>query len=612
MSLSEREDDSIVEISGVDLLTERDNSVKDLQEVHHLLTFHSLSLIRKQKDWITNGKQPQQRSCLLTMELENLERKIKRKKNPLKPAKAFFKANALIDKSIEEFHKQYMKQISMISEDNQELQIRIDKLIELNGALQEEAAKSIQKTAKIKILQEERQYLTDTLDTTDQMLASLLINDGQEGSPIKKELSCNLQSVKSYIQRLEEVREAHLSEIQSLKISAQNIRKSNSEIGDSEIKKHIPKTAYETRFSADCHTRRGYRRTTARGSLLRWMMVFLLFICLAPGAVNTNNNNNETIDQNVCAFNGNNDCQEYPEYNQDEALRYLHYAKVAFCKNTSILSWSCGPMCDKTSHVPGKVRYIPEGPGYKVQGYVAQISEASANSNSTKCIVSFRGSLNPSNWLADSMFYLVQWPLQSSWLSFSNDDQNAEEEENWCEGCKTHHGFAAAYEELKVDVHSAIEDLGCTNLVVAGHSLGAAVGTIAILDLRRKNHQVDGTWAYGVPRVGNQRFVEVFEEEAALQGVSPPMWRVVHYHDPVPRFGLGVHGALEVYYTDRESSNYVVCAPEDGKAGENTSEACMLGVPKWSLINMDHVRYLNETFAFKDFPTECKDGTLHS
>ena len=242
----------IMQISGVDLLTERDNSVNELQEVHHLMTFNSLVLIQKQKDWIEGSiaaqKGKPQRS-LLTMELENLERKIKllmdvkawpndrerrkQEKNPLTPSRAFFKAMALIDKSIEQFHKQYLKHISTVSEDNHELKIRIDKLVELNKALQEEASKSRQKTAKIKILQQERKDLKQTVDATDQMLASLLVNAKQEGSPIKRE-SSNLQSVKTYIQKLEEEREAHLSEIQSLKTPVQGPTESNSETDDSE------------------------------------------------------------------------------------------------------------------------------------------------------------------------------------------------------------------------------------------------------------------------------------------------------------------------------------------------------------------------------------------
>jgi hypothetical protein len=325
------------------------------------------------------------------------------------------------------------------------------------------------------------------------------------------------------------------------------------------------------------------------GTFLQWMapaIVGLLLLCSMIEIEVNNDNANECTLEDGC---------KNPEYNEEEALEHLLYSKAAFCSEQAITSWSCGAMCDRAP--TDKVRYIPEGPVAKVQGYVAQIP-IEIPDGSTKCIVSFRGSLNFSNWMADLDFRLRDWPL--------GELKNAE----WCKGCRAHKGFSDAYDELRDDVHEAIRELGCTRLVLAGHSLGAAVATIASFDLRSAmGYQVEATWAFGLPRVGNREFVESFEAAAASEGVSPPIWRVVHFHDPVPRlpptwpFGVA-HGGLEVYYTDRASSNYLVC-PQDGKR-ENISKECMGGVPPWQLLNTDHVDYLNETFAFKDFPDECK------
>ena len=102
---------------------------------------------------------------------------------------------------------------------------------------------------------------------------------------------------------------------------------------------------------------------------------------------------------------------------------------------------------------------------------------------------------------------LRPWPL--------NDLSDAE----WCPGCKAHYGFAGAYDELRDDVHTAIQELNCTRLVLSDHSLGAAIATIATFDLlSAMGYKVDA-------RIGNAEFVNSFEA----------MWRVVHYHDPVPR-----------------------------------------------------------------------------
>lgn len=312
---------------------------------------------------------------------------------------------------------------------------------------------------------------------------------------------------------------------------------------------------------------------------------------------------------------------ESPEYNEDEALEHVFYSKVAFCTEHAIKSWSCGEMCKRAPIVgKDKIRYISEGERFKVQGYVAQIPVRSAapgkslgleealnvknynddNDDDIKCMISFRGSLNVANWYADFLTMLRPWPL------------NELSDADWCRGCKAHYGFTEAYEELRADVHSAIADLNCTRLVLAGHSLGGAIATIASFELRTAmGYKVDATWTFGKPRIGNAKFVNNFDAAAAQQNIYPPLWRVVHYHDPVPRApphlpGIHpvVHGSLEIYYTDRASSAYNIC-PQHG-AVENTSEACMGGWPLYLPVNMDHISYLNQSFAFKDFPDECK------
>jgi len=298
---------------------------------------------------------------------------------------------------------------------------------------------------------------------------------------------------------------------------------------------------------------------------------------------------------------------EYPEYNEDEALKYVFYSKVAFCTERAVASWSCGDMCERAPIVgTDRVRFIREGEKYKVQGYVAQVptqEHGSAdrhrkihNANDVQCVLSFRGSVNWQNYVAD----FTPWPL--------NDLSGSE----WCPGCKVHNGIALAYEDIRDDVLRSITELGCTRLVVAGHSLGAAIGTLATFDLRKTlGYQIDATWAFGKPRIGNAEFLRSYVAAATEQGVSPPMWRVVHYHDIIPRLppklpGLleFVHEPLEVYYTNRASSEYNVCT-QIGDV-ENQTDYCMWSWPLVRSKPEDHVDYLNQTFEFKDFPQECK------
>jgi len=299
------------------------------------------------------------------------------------------------------------------------------------------------------------------------------------------------------------------------------------------------------------------------------------------------------------------------------------------CGNVSILSLEGGTTgtiddLEQQQHEPtNMIRYIPVGAKYGVQGYVAQIPSTSSSTalsndlssdsntsssssssnktrttttttittaNNTKCIVSFRGSLTMKNWYADLLMMMKPWPtkamiqnltttttttttaMSSNTSTGTNNDNTTVHLNNslmWsCPGCKAHHGFAAAYDELRYNVHTAIQELQCTSLVVTGHSLGAAIAMIASFDLRKIStvpsssaavsnndpltgtnssssnvegsigggYYVESTWTFGLPRVGNGEFVNSFVAAAKSQNVSPPLWRIIHYHDPVHEY----------------------------------------------------------------------------
>ena len=238
-----------MEISGVDLLSELDSSVNQLQEVNHLMTFNALVLIQKQKDWIEGSNDAtdgvnKSSSAMISMELENLERRIKslmdhkgfvnekerkkHEKDPFTPSKAFFKSMALIDKSIQQFHKGYLKCMSKTSEENHDLKERVDKLVEVNTSLQEQAERSLKKTEIIRKLQKEREALTRKVNSFDQMLSSLLINNGHKNSPSESQ-SSKIHSIKMYIQKLEMERNALQEEIQELNTTTDDTESDSDE-----------------------------------------------------------------------------------------------------------------------------------------------------------------------------------------------------------------------------------------------------------------------------------------------------------------------------------------------------------------------------------------------
>merc|ERR1712113_558943 len=84
----------------------------------------------------------------------------------------------------------------------------------------------------------------------------------------------------------------------------------------------------------------------------------------------------------------------------------------------------------------------------------------------------------------------------------------------------------------------------------------------------------------------------------------PPAWRIVHYHDPVPRLGFKtppfnyVHVPVLVYYTEAQDS-YRVC----NHSGEDPT--CTTATPLWKCFDLDHLTYLNRTFSHKKLPTQC-------
>lgn len=98
--------------------------------------------------------------------------------------------------------------------------------------------------------------------------------------------------------------------------------------------------------------------------------------------------------------------------------------------------------------------------------------------------------------------------------------------------CKVHSGFNAAWNQVRDSVYSSLaasrKAFPNHTVVVTGHSLGAAVGTIAAAHLR-SNGAPCSLYTFGSPRVGNQGFVDF------VAGQQGEQFRVTHFDDPVPR-----------------------------------------------------------------------------
>lgn len=122
-----------------------------------------------------------------------------------------------------------------------------------------------------------------------------------------------------------------------------------------------------------------------------------------------------------------------------------------------------------------------------------------------------------------------------------------------------------------VDAH--LRDNPTASVLLTGHSLGGALSILCMLDLRLtfgSRISFEPLYTYGSPRVGNADFAEY------CSSIEVPIFRVVHYRDPVPRLPLPswgyVHSPLEVYY-DEPMTSYVICdgSGEDPKCSDQYS-----------------------------------------
>lgn len=122
-------------------------------------------------------------------------------------------------------------------------------------------------------------------------------------------------------------------------------------------------------------------------------------------------------------------------------------------------------------------------------------------------------------------------------------------------GCLLHAGFSGAYKEVAGPINTALAAATKAHpdykIVFTGHSLGAAVATVAAAYQRAAGHAID-LYTYGSPRVGNRAFVDFVTKQAGFE------YRVTHLADPVPRlppiFANYRHTSPEYWLSDGDSN----------------------------------------------------------
>jgi len=200
-----------------------------------------------------------------------------------------------------------------------------------------------------------------------------------------------------------------------------------------------------------------------------------------------------------------------------------------------------------------------------------------------KCLVSFEGTSDIASFIKDLEFM----KSGTSW--------------DVCDGCKVHGGFLDEYNSVKQCVQTALTGNGCPTgspIRTTGHSLGAAMNSLALLDLAQEGWEIEESYDFGKPRTGDSKFAATHNALFADRA-----WRVTHSHDPVPQVppdSLIVdwhfeHVEPEIYYKGSVSEGYKqwTKAHDDTKCVEQ-----YWNVPLDLLHIADHLTYMGTDTSF--------------
>eukprot|EP00051_Salpingoeca_urceolata_P014029 m.177815 g.177815 ORF g.177815 m.177815 type:complete len:303 (+) comp17971_c1_seq1:312-1220(+) len=245
----------------------------------------------------------------------------------------------------------------------------------------------------------------------------------------------------------------------------------------------------------------------------------------------------------------------------------IHLAYASYCPSKELEQWNC-------QWCPSMYRFV--GISFdNVTGERAFVAYSSVNKT---IVVSYRGSVTTRNWIADFNFIKVSYP----------DGHDV----------RVHDGFFKAFNDTRANMRKYVAMAAqacpdCNTILATGHSLGAAVAGLSILDLAAV--PVAGTQNYtfqlsnfGMPRVGDQAYAELFRQRVF------PSTRVVHNHDPVPHLPFEDMGFHHVYTEVWAQSSDAPNAPQNYTLCDGTGEdpTCSRSVPVYELKAEDHDTYL--------------------
>ncbi|KAI0835370.1 alpha/beta-hydrolase [Hypoxylon sp. FL0890] len=221
---------------------------------------------------------------------------------------------------------------------------------------------------------------------------------------------------------------------------------------------------------------------------------------------------------------------------------FAQYAGASYCNSEDLpgSTVNCSEnVCPDVTAAGAKVVATFHGDITDIQGFV------SSDDKNELIVASFKGSESIRNWITDLSFIAVSCDL--------------------VDGCLVHAGFLTAYNEIKDDLMTALNTAKEANpsykTVFTGHSLGAAVATVAVANARNDGYDAD-LITYGSPRVGNKEFVSFVTNQSGAE------YRVTHLDDPVPRLPpiiFGYRHTSPEYWLSDGSANTTIYKASDIK-----------------------------------------------
>ncbi|KAE8824634.1 hypothetical protein PTNB73_07480 [Pyrenophora teres f. teres] len=261
------------------------------------------------------------------------------------------------------------------------------------------------------------------------------------------------------------------------------------------------------------------------------------------------------------------------------------YSTAAYCPNNfnspgdqiECASGNCPRVQDADSVTAAEysryvIPHVPQDEGTQetstdVTGFVA------VDHTNQLIVVSFRGSSSLDNWRTNLEFDVTQT--------------------NLCDDCTAHRGFWQSWLDAKDRVQSAVQQAAASfpkyKITVTGHSLGAAIATLAAATMRHDGYTV-ALYNFGSPRIGGAKINNYITNQPGGN------YRITHWNDPIPRLPLLTMGYVHVspeYYINKPTGQNVQAS--DIKVYEGSMN--LRGNMAWLYVDVEAHRWYFDSIS---------------